>query len=293
MSTGRITTGVLVSILLLSSTSMMVAEPVQRTDDYSSNASLPTWVLVHGTYGGSWIWYKIQGLLEAEGYLVYSVDLTSHGIVEDDRSADSVRTIEDWASPLCNFLSNSTQKVLLVTHSLGGAAASLAMEMYPEKISKAIFVAAAMPANGEVVGDVISNKLQQQVDTGVLSLSYADGSLSMPTSMHMNINLPASRKFFFNRCPDEDFILLRDLLTPFPYRPFMQSLTLTDGNYGSVPRYYIKCGLDNMFSVVTQQKICDNNPPQVQFVLKNGDHAPMFSETPYLFFMLKSIQKYH
>ncbi|KAL3698080.1 hypothetical protein R1sor_012156 [Riccia sorocarpa] len=176
------------------------------------------------------------------------------GPVEDDRSPDSVRTLQNWASPVLDFLFNSTQQVLLVTHSLGGAVVSVAMEMYPEKISNAIFTAAAMPANGEVVGDIIYNKLQQQIDAGVISFSYADGSLNLPTSMHINITLPAARKFFLSKVPDEEHFILR-------------------------------LGL--------MLKICDNNTPAVQFVLKNGDHAPLFSETPYLFFMIKSIHKYH
>lgn len=50
-------------------------------------------------------------------------------------------------------------KVILVGHDFGGACISYAMELFPHKISKAVFIAAAMPTNGQSTLDIISKQV--------------------------------------------------------------------------------------------------------------------------------------
>ena len=50
-------------------------------------------------------------------------------------------------------------KVILVGHDFGGACISYAMELFPLKISKAVFIAAAMPTNGQSTLDIISQQV--------------------------------------------------------------------------------------------------------------------------------------
>lgn len=59
-------------------------------------------------------------------------------------------------------------KVILVGHDFGGACISYAMEMFPLKISKAVFVAAAMLTSGQSTLDIIS----QQVFSLLLHLHF-------------------------------------------------------------------------------------------------------------------------
>lgn len=53
-------------------------------------------------------------------------------------------------------------QVILVGHDFGGACVSYAMELFPFKVSKAVFVAAAMLTNGQSTLDMFS----QQVCSG-------------------------------------------------------------------------------------------------------------------------------
>jgi len=50
-------------------------------------------------------------------------------------------------------------KVILVGHDFGGACISYAMEMFPLKISKAVFIAAAMLTSGQSTLDIISQQV--------------------------------------------------------------------------------------------------------------------------------------
>lgn len=47
-------------------------------------------------------------------------------------------------------------QVILVGHDFGGACVSYLMELYPRKIAKAVFLAAAMLKNGQSVLDMFS-----------------------------------------------------------------------------------------------------------------------------------------
>lgn len=50
-------------------------------------------------------------------------------------------------------------QTILVGHDFGGACISYAMELFPHKVSKAIFVAAAMLTNGQSTLDMFSQKV--------------------------------------------------------------------------------------------------------------------------------------
>ena len=50
-------------------------------------------------------------------------------------------------------------QVILVGHDFGGACTSYAMELFPHKISKAVFIAAAMLTTGQSALDIISHKV--------------------------------------------------------------------------------------------------------------------------------------
>lgn len=99
-------------------------------------------VLVHGSCHGAWSSFRLAALLRSSGHEVTALDLAASGT--DLRQASSLQTISDYFEPLTEFMAslNSSQKVVLVGHSLGGLAISRAMERFPDKVSVAIFVTA-------------------------------------------------------------------------------------------------------------------------------------------------------
>lgn len=62
--------------------------------------------------------------------------------------------------------------MILVGHDFGGACISYAMEMFPLKISKAVFIAAAMLTNGQSTLDIISQQVFHLLPTLRLMLLY-------------------------------------------------------------------------------------------------------------------------
>ncbi|XP_026394387.1 putative inactive methylesterase 20 [Papaver somniferum] len=118
----------------------------------SSKSTNKHFVLVHGGCHGAWCWYKLTPRLKSAGHRVTVLDLAGSGI--NSKQVNDLRSFSDYIRPFMEFMEYSIpsgisikpdEKVILVGHSLGGLVISKAMEMFPEKISVAVFVTALMP----------------------------------------------------------------------------------------------------------------------------------------------------
>ncbi|KAG7979109.1 hypothetical protein I3843_05G114100 [Carya illinoinensis] len=233
-------------------------------------------VLVHGGGFGAWCWYKIMTLLEEGGYRVDAVDLTGAGIHSFD--TNSIASLAQYVKPLTDFLEKlgDGEKVILAGHDFGGACISYAMELFPSKISKAIFIAAAMLSSGQSTLDMFSqqaasNDLMRQAQIFL----YANGKDQAPTAIDLDKTLV--KDLLFNQSPAKDITLALVSMRPIPLAPVMEKLSLSDEDYGSVQRFYIVTQEDCAIPVSLQESMIEINPPEQVFWLKGSDHAPFFS----------------
>ncbi|CAN6841073.1 unnamed protein product [Brassica oleracea] len=104
---------------------------------------------------------------------------------------------------------------------------SYAMEMFPTKISKtyskAVFISAAMLANGQSTLDLFnqklgSNDLMQQAQIFL----YANGKKNPPTAADFDRSL--LKKFIFNQSPPKDIALASVYIRPIPFSPVGEKL---------------------------------------------------------------------
>lgn len=233
-------------------------------------------VLVHGGGFGAWCWYKTISLLEDSGFKVNAIDLTGSGIHSYD--TNKINSLSEYAEPLTSYLKGlgDDEKVVLVGHDLGGACVSYAMEMFPSKVAKAVFLCAAMLTNGHSALDMF----QQQMDTNdtlkkAQQFVYSNGKDRPPTAI--NIDKALLRDLLFNQSPSKDVSLASVSMRPIPFAPVLEKLQLTAQNYGSVRRFYVETTEDNTIPLPLQQSMCGTNPPEKVLRLKGADHAPFFS----------------
>lgn len=233
-------------------------------------------VLVHGGGFGAWCWYKTISLLEDSGFKVNAIDLTGSGIHSSD--TNKISSLPEYAEPLTSYLKGlgDAETVILVGHDFGGACISHAMEMFPSKVAKAVFLCATMLTNGHSALDMF----QQQVDTnGMLPRAqefvYSNGKDRPPTAI--NIDKASIRDLLFNQSPSKDVSLASVSMRPIPFAPVMEKLVLTEENYGSVRRFFVETTEDNAIPLSLQQSMCANSPPEKVLRLKGSDHAPFFS----------------
>ena len=120
-------------------------KPTEKIKKMAEAKKQKHFVLVHGSNHGAWCWYKVKAQLEAAGHRVTALDLTASGI--DMKKIQDVHSFYEYNEPLLEILASlsADEKVVIVGHSLGGLSLALAADMFPHKISVAIFVTAFMP----------------------------------------------------------------------------------------------------------------------------------------------------
>ncbi|XP_050229945.1 putative methylesterase 11, chloroplastic [Mercurialis annua] len=257
-----------------------------KLDDLETNH----FILVHGGGFGAWCWYKTIALLEEGGFKVTAIDLTGSGIHSFDSNA--ITSLSQYVKPLTDFLEKlpDGEKVILVGHDFGGACISYAMELFPYKISKAVYVAATMLTNGQSTLDMFSqqansNGLMQQAQVFV----YANGNGHPPTAIELDKAL--LRELLFNQSPGKDVALASVSMRPVPFAPVLEKLSLSGTKYGTVRRFYIETPEDNCVPITIQESMINSSPPEKVFRLKGADHSPFFSKPQALHKILVEISK--
>lgn len=116
-------------------------------------------VLVHGICQGAWCWYKLIPLLKIAGHRVTAIDLGGCGI--SPKTIEDISSFYDYCQPLMDFFNSLPQpeeeneRVVLIGHSFSGLCISYAMQIFPQKISVAVFVSAYMPKSNFPPADLI------------------------------------------------------------------------------------------------------------------------------------------
>ncbi len=116
----------------------------------------PTLVLVHGAWGGAWIWRRVLAPLRAAGHDVHAVTLTGDGERAHLRTPDiSLQTHIDDVLGLVE--AEELQDLVLVGHSYGGmvitGAAAALRALDPQRVRSLVYVDAMVPLPGEGWGD--------------------------------------------------------------------------------------------------------------------------------------------
>ncbi|XP_021729514.1 putative methylesterase 12, chloroplastic [Chenopodium quinoa] len=261
----------------------------KQAPDFLENLKGTRFVLVHGEGFGAWCWYKTIALLEESGLLPVALDLSGSGI--DTKDANSIATLVEYSKPLITYIENllDDEKVILVGHGCGGASVSYAMEQFPQKISKAIFVCATMVSSGQKPFDVFSEELGPSEDFMKDSkfLIHGNGTDNPPTSFMLERQ--HLKALYFNQSPLKDFALAMVSMRPIPLGPIMEKLSLSPEKYGTVRRFFIQTLEDRALSPDVQEKLVRENPPEGVYKIKGSDHCPFFSKPQSLHKMLLEI----
>lgn len=110
----------------------------------------PTIVIVHGAWGGSWAFRKVEALLREKGFNVYRPQLTGLGErVHLSRPDIGLSThIDDVVNMI---LFEDLHDIVLMGHSYGGMVITGVADRVPDRIRRLVYVDAFVPNDGESV----------------------------------------------------------------------------------------------------------------------------------------------
>lgn len=246
-------------------TGIWITNPVFAQNSSAANSHhTKHFVLVHGAWHGSWVWYKVVPILEAGGHQVTLVNLPAHGI--DLASPGSV-SLEDYTERVTEVLDTITTPVILVGHSMGGIVISTAAEARPNKIEKLVYLAGFLVRNGE---SMIQWAAQ---DAGSIT---GQNLIVDPVAGTIDVDRSVVADAFYNTSLPRDITLGSTLLRINPLAPIVTNLSLSSENYGSVRRFYIKTEQDFAITPWLQNEMLLASPCEGVYSI-NGDHSPFFS----------------
>jgi len=133
-------------ILLSAEASVVAHAQVQK----SGTPPNPTIVIVHGAWGGSWAFRKVEALLREKGFNVFRPQLTGLGErVHLARPDIGLSThIDDVVNTI---LFEDLHDIILMGHSYGGMVITGVADRVPDRIRRLVYVDAFVPNDGESV----------------------------------------------------------------------------------------------------------------------------------------------
>src|SRR5271167_5105312 len=116
--------------------------------------AMTTFVLVHGSYQGGWIWQRVATRLRAAGHTVYAPTLD--GCAERKHQVRAGITTETHAAEIAEMLFyEDLRDVVMVGTSSGGMVLCRAAEAARDRISRVVFVDALALFDGERIRDIV------------------------------------------------------------------------------------------------------------------------------------------
>lgn len=100
-------------------------------------------LLIHGAWQGAWVWDEVTDLLEHRGIRARALDLPGSG---NDRTPGTDVTLASYAKAIvAEARAMRSERLVLVGHSMGGAAITAAASLAPELFARLIYVCAFLP----------------------------------------------------------------------------------------------------------------------------------------------------
>lgn len=229
-----------------------------------NDLSKKTCVLVHGAWHGNWCWSKLTPLLEPH-FKVIAPNLPGRMPTPTTQRID-LKTHVDFIIDLIN---QERDPVTLVGHSMAGMIISQVAEKMPQKISGLLYLAAFLPKNNQSLSEIargfsspgISTEMTVNIENNIVSLAKSQ----------------KTQELFFNMCSEQEAKFALDQLQPEPFQPFIDSVTLSDNNFGKVHKTYVLCSNDKTISSEDQMKMAKDVVNNVISV--SADHSPFYSST--------------
>jgi pimeloyl-ACP methyl ester carboxylesterase len=188
----------------------------------------PPIVLVHGAWGGAWIWRRVLGPLRAAGHEVHAVTLTGDGERAHLRRPDI--SLQDHVDDVVGLVeAEELSNLVLVGHSYGGmvisAAASTLLARDPQCVRGLVYVDAMVPLPGEGWGDAHP----PEVVAARLAAAAAHGNALPPPD-------PAD---FGLAGEDRAWLLRRQV--PHPFGMYRVPLHFDGEALARLPRTFVDC----------------------------------------------------
>jgi pimeloyl-ACP methyl ester carboxylesterase len=183
-----------------------------------------TFVLVHGAWGGAWIWRRVMAPLRAAGHEVQAATLTGDGDRAHLRRAD-ITLADHIADVVALIEAEELSDIVLVGHSYGGMVITGVADALPGRMRQLVYVDAMVPLPGEGWG---TGHPPEIVAARLAAASAHDNALPPPDPVDFGLT-----------GPDRAWLLRRQV--PHPFGMYRVPLAFDGERWARLPRCFIDC----------------------------------------------------
>jgi len=224
-----------------------------------------TYVLVHGAWQAPYVWDEVRSELEQRGNKVIIVELPGHG---NDQTATHMLNLDVYRDKVIQAIPDETNKVILVGHSMAGMVISAVGEKIPSRVIKLVYVGAFLPTNGQALTDLAESDPGSKL--GPLLVRSAD-------QLTLDIVRDSLAYLFINDGSTSTKNLVVKNYRAEPSIPFINKVSLTKENFGSIEKVYVKTLQDMVISPVLQDRMLATAGIQLVYSM-NTSHSPFLVE---------------
>lgn len=189
----------------------------------------PAIVLVHGAWGGAWVWRRILGPLRAAGYEVHAVTLTGDGERAHLRRSDI--TLQTHIDDVLGLIdAEELQDVVLVGHSYGGMVITGAAVALQSRLRSPLRALAYVDAMAPLSGEGWGVAHPPEIAAARLAAAAEHGNALPP---------PEPGRGFALNDADAEWLRRRHVLHPFGM--YREPLHYDETLLQSLPRLFVDC----------------------------------------------------
>lgn len=224
-------------------------------------------ILVHGAFSDGNCWSNVTECLKERGQNVVALTLSGH--TDDYGNAFDI-TMEKYGEDIIKVAETMDGPTVLIGHSLGGCAVTIAGEMRPDLFDKIIYVCAIIPKRRY---RMITSRF------GLLSFTLGrklSKRLKWLAKGYVTVDLLVDDREN-DKMDDKKSVFRNTFVTNEPIKPMLSKIRWTDGNLGRIPKVYVETLRDRMLPPKLQRYYMKRmNFESVRFI--DSGHSPFFSK---------------
>lgn len=184
-----------------------------------------TYVLVHGAYGGGWIWRDVAEGLRARGHRVYAP--TQTGLGERAHLLSRQVTVDTHIDDVAGVIeAEELRDVILVGHSYGGMAVTGVADRMTDRVRHVVYLDALVPENGDTAFTILPAGM---ADARRKVAREQGGGVALP--------VPGPEAFPIPAGPAKDWFMRR--LRPHPIGTYESPVRLSKPAGAGLPVTYV------------------------------------------------------
>ncbi|MBA2668446.1 MAG: alpha/beta hydrolase [Trueperaceae bacterium] len=186
---------------------------------------MATFVLVHGSHDGGWVWQRLAPLLREAGHAVYAPTLT--GLADRQHLIDCDVNLTTHVTDIVGLLTfEDLSDVSLVGNSYGGMVITGVAAKVPQRLARLVYLDAYVPDDGQCAADLWPPERR----------AFSEPVVSGPT----RVAAPPSPALFGVSDPTM-IAWMTTRMTPHPLATYEEAVSVGNAASLAVPRTFIHC----------------------------------------------------